>query len=113
MTRLKAIAALALACAGLAPTMLARADINEMQLGASMSKDGKTVNFTVYSHNATHIQLCLFASPQGANAILTRDIVAPNGNGVWSVRIPIERLDQRRHIDGLLRLSRLGAELDL
>ena len=82
MTRLKAIAALTLACAGLAPRMPARADINEMQLGAPISEDGTTVNFAVYSHNATHIQLCLFASPQGANAVLTRDIVAPNGNGV-------------------------------
>jgi pullulanase/glycogen debranching enzyme len=74
MTRLKAIAALTLACAGLAPRMPARADINEMQLGAPISEDGTTVNFAVYSHNATHIQLCLFASPQGANAILTRDM---------------------------------------
>ena len=72
--------------------MAARADINEMQLGASISKDGTTVNFAVYSHNATHIQLCLFASPQGANAILTRDIAAPNGNGVWSAQIPMNAL---------------------
>jgi hypothetical protein len=92
MTRLKAITVLTLACAGLAPTISARADINEMQLGASISKDGTTVNFAVYSHNATHIQLCLFASPQGANAILTRDIVAPNGNGVWSAQIPMNAL---------------------
>jgi glycogen operon protein len=92
MTRLKAITALTLACAGLAPTMPAHADINEMQLGASISKEGKTVNFTLYSYNATHIQLCLFASPQGANAILTRDIVAPNGNGVWSAQIPMNAL---------------------
>jgi hypothetical protein len=113
MARLKAIAALTLACAGLAPAMPARAVINEMQLGASISQDGTTVNFTVYSANATHIQLSLFASPQGANAILTRDIVAPNGNGVLVRADPYERLDQRRHIDGLLRLSRLGTELDL
>ena len=92
MTRLKAITVLTLACAGLAPTISARADINEMQLGASISKEGKTVNFTVYSYNATHIQLCLFASPQGANAILTRDIVVPNGNGVWSAQIPMNAL---------------------
>jgi len=92
MTRLRAITALTLACAGLAPTMLARADINAMQLGATISKEGTTVNFAVYSHNATHIQLCLFASPQGANAILTRDIVAPNGNGVWSAQIPMNAL---------------------
>jgi isoamylase len=92
MTRPKAITALTLAYAGLAPTMPARAEINEMQLGASISKEGKTVNFTVYSDNATHIQLCLFASPRGANAILTRDIAAPNGNGVWSVQIPMNAL---------------------
>src|ERR1700733_10759856 len=92
MTRSKAIAALALACAALTPTMPARADINEMQLGASVSTDGASVNFAVYSHNATHIQLCLFASPQGANAILTRDIVAPNGNGVWSAQVPMNAL---------------------
>ena len=55
MTRLKAIAALTLACAGLAATMPARGDINEMRLGASISKDGKTVSFAVYSYNATHI----------------------------------------------------------
>ena len=47
MTRLKAITALTLACAGLALTMPAHADINEMQLGASISKEGKTVNFTL------------------------------------------------------------------
>jgi isoamylase len=91
MTCSKAIAALTLACAGLTPTMPACANINEMQLGASISTDG-TVNFAVYSHNATHIQLCLFASPQGANAVLTRDILAPNGNGVWSAQIPMNAL---------------------
>ena len=84
-----------------------------MQLGASISKDGKTVNFRVYSHNATHIELCLFALPNGANAVLTRDIVAPDGDGVWSTQIPMSALTKRRHIDRLLRLSRLGAELDL
>jgi glycogen operon protein len=72
--------------------MSARADINEMQLGASISADGKTVNFAVYSANATHIVLCLFALPQGANAVLTRDIEAPNGNGVWSTQIPMDVL---------------------
>jgi isoamylase len=92
MTRLKAIATLTLACAGFALTRTARADINEMQLGASISKDSKTVNFTVYSHNATHIELCLFALPNGANAVLTRDIVAPNGDGVWSTQIPMNAL---------------------
>ena len=91
MTRLKAMAALAL-IAALAPAMTARADINEMQLGASLSQDGETVNFAVYSANATHIQLCLFASAQGANAVLTRDIVAPAGNGVWSTQLPMSVL---------------------
>ena len=113
MTRLKAIATLMLACAGLALTMRARADINEMQLGASISKDGKTVNFRVYSHNATHIELCLFASPQRrergpdprhCRAGRQRRLVCAD---------PYQRPDQRRHIDRLLRLSRLGAELDL
>ena len=113
MTRLKAIATLMLACAGFALAGGARADIDEMQLGASISKDSQTLSFRVYSHNATHIELCLFALPNGANAVLTRDIVAPDGDGVWSTQIPIERPDQRRHIDRLLRLSRLGAELDL
>jgi len=92
MTRLKAIAALPLIFSALAPTMPARADINEMQLGASISKDGETVNFAVYSAHATHIQLCLFASAQGANAVLTRDIEASNGNGVWSTQIPMDVL---------------------
>ena len=92
MTRLKAITTLTLACAGLAPTIPARAEINEMQLGASIAKEGKTVNFTVYSHNATHVELCLFALPNGANAVLTRDIVAPNGDGVWSTQIPMNAL---------------------
>ena len=42
MTCLKAIATLMLACAGFALAGGARADIDEMQLGASISKDGKT-----------------------------------------------------------------------
>ncbi|MGA8582294.1 MAG: alpha-amylase family glycosyl hydrolase [Roseiarcus sp.] len=92
MTRLKAIATLMLACAGFALPGGARADIDEMQLGASISKDSKTVSFRVYSHNATHIELCLFALPNGANAVLTRDIVAPDGDGVWSTQIPISAL---------------------
>ena len=92
MARLKAMAALTLACAGLLPTMPARADIDEMQLGASLSADGQTVSFAVYSSQATHIQLCLFASRQGANAILTRDIAAPNSKGVWSAQIPVNAL---------------------
>ena len=92
MTRSKAIATLALAFAVFALMRGARADINEMQLGASMSKDGETVSFAVYSHNAAHIELCLFASPQGANAILTYEIVAPNGSGVWSAQIPMNAL---------------------
>jgi isoamylase len=92
MTRLKAIATLTLACAGFALPMPARAEINEMQLGATISTDGQTVSFAVYSSHATHIQLCLFASRQGANAILTRDIAAPNSNGVWSGQIPVNAL---------------------
>ena len=92
MGRLKTIATSALAFAVFALMRGARADINEMQLGASMSKDGETVSFAVYSHNATHIELCLFASPQGAKAILTYEIVAPNGSGVWSAQIPMNAL---------------------
>ena len=45
MTCLKAIATLMLACAGFALAGGARADIDEMQLGASISKDSKTVSF--------------------------------------------------------------------
>ena len=86
------MAALPLILAAFAPTLPARADINKMHLGASMSKDGKTVNFAVYSAHATHIQLCLFASAQGANAALTRDIEAPTGSGVWSTQIPMDVL---------------------
>ena len=90
MTHLKAMAALLLILAALA--LPARADINEMQLGAWISKDGETVNFAVYSAHATHIQLCLFASAQGTNAVLTRNIEAPDGNGVWSTQIPMSVL---------------------
>jgi isoamylase len=92
MTRFRVTAALTLAFIGLAPTMHAGAEINEMELGAATSSDGKTVSFAVYSHSATHIELCLFASPQGANAILTQDITAPNGDGVWSAQIPMSAL---------------------
>lgn len=87
VTRLIAAFALALASLVFLPVPL-RAAINEMRLGASVSEDGKTFTFAVYSAHATHIRLCLFASPQGGKAILTRDIGAPNSAGVWSVRIP-------------------------
>ena len=86
------MAAGALIFAAFAPTMPAHADINEMHLGASLSKDGGTVTFAVYSAHATHIELCLFASAQGANAVLTRDIEAPDGNGVWSTQLPMSVL---------------------
>ena len=82
VTRLIAAFALALASLVFLPVPL-RAAINEMRLGASVSEDGKTFTFAVYSAHATHIRLCLFASPQGGKAILTRDIGAPNGAGVW------------------------------
>ena len=92
MTRLKAIAALALILARFAPALPARADINELHIGASISEDGGTVTFAVYSAHATHIELCLFASPQGANAVLTRDIEASDGDGVWSAQLPMNVL---------------------
>ena len=112
MISLKAIATLVLACAGFALAGAPGVADNEMQLGASISKDSQTLSFRVYSHNATHIAICLFALPNGANAVLTRDIVAPDWTA-FGLRTPNQRPVQRRHIDRLLRLSRLGAELDL
>ena len=91
MTRLKAMAALPLTPCPRTNNAGPRGH-QRNAVGASISRDGQTVNFAVYSAHATHIQLCLFASAQGANAVLTRDIEASNGNGVWSTQIPMDVL---------------------
>ena len=48
-------------------------------LGARYNKQDKTVEFSLYSKNATHVLLCIFNRPQGEDAVMTLSMER-NGN---------------------------------
>ena len=44
---------------------------DKTSLGAKYNRHEKTVEFRLYSKNATHVQLCIFNKPQGEDAVMT------------------------------------------
>ncbi len=55
-------------------------DITE--LGACYNKETKSVEFRLFSKNATRVKLCVFENPQGQDAILTLDMQKMENN-IW------------------------------
>src|SRR5580765_7694543 len=54
-------------------------------LGATLSEDG--VNFSIFSANATAVELCLFDSPESSQASRTIR-VRSRTNQIWHVFVP-------------------------
>ena len=47
---------------------------DETSLGAIYNKQDNTVEFRLYSKNATKVFLCIFEKPQGEDAVMTLDM---------------------------------------
>src|SRR3989338_6179772 len=49
--------------------------------------DGKGVNFSLYSRHATHVELCLFDSPDAERESL-RILLPEKTHNIWHVYVP-------------------------
>ena len=45
--------------------------LKEFQLGAKENPETKSIDFKLYSKNATKVLLCIFDTPQGADPVMT------------------------------------------
>lgn len=72
--------------------------MNPYNLGTFFNKKSKAVAFSVYSKNATRLELCLFTQPQGVDEIERMAMVrAPSD--IWEVEVPWSRLQAHGFID--------------
>jgi glycogen operon protein len=67
------------------------AAINSMNLGASYDSQQANITFRVYSSQATHVALYLYASGYGAQESATY-LLSSNGSGIWSVTVPVSAI---------------------
>ena len=94
------------------PARLTEAAINAYGLGASYDSTQSNVIFRVYSSRATQIEVDLYASPMGSPEVL-RSSAQRRQQYPYLLRFDTGRdaSGSRHHRAGVLRLSRLGAEL--
>ena len=60
--------------------------LKEFQLGAKENPETKSIDFKLYSKNATKVLLCIFDTPQGADPVMTLTMEKKEDN-VWQTSV--------------------------
>ncbi|MER2490479.1 glycogen debranching protein [Catenovulum sediminis] len=73
---------------------IGHAGVNTKGLGASYTDNKQTIEFKIYSENATRIELYLYAQASGADEI-ERHLLTKNSENIWSISLSVQNLDSR------------------
>ncbi len=96
LTRAKSCVGIALALAALACPCISAAATTAPggvdDLGGNLSVNGSTVNFRVFSQNATRIEVYLYTQATGVAQVASYALTPVAGSAIWQVAVPASTL---------------------